>query len=396
MNPAAPPTNQNDPFKIATPAMDFIRSLFHEVAAAKASDLHIESLDGRLGIRMRVDGALHFLTPPPPHLAREIIAAIKTMAHLDSSERRVPQDGRMAWQHEGRSVEFRVSTLPTHYGESMVLRLLDSQARRLTLNQLHLPPSIETAIAQALEKPHGMFLVTGPTGSGKTTTLYAFLETMRTSPRKILTVEDPVEYAIPGAMQVGVKPEIGLDFARALRSFLRHDPDVLLVGEIRDEPTARIAVQAALTGHFVLSSLHTQHAAGAIDRLIDLGIEPFIVASVVDSLLAQRLVRTICPACKKAYKPSQEELKKLALSEDFAGTIYCGAGCQACYHTGYQGRQAIFEFLKVTEALRSKITNSSHDLHAHATQEGMRSLRDEAIRLVLEGATSLEEIAPYL
>jgi len=382
-----------------TPIIRFVNLVLFQAIKDRASDIHFESFELEFKIRCRVDGALRELAPPPKTLALPIISRLKVLAHLNIAERRLPQDGRIKLTVAGRAVDLRVSTLPTQFGESVVLRVLDQSALQLELGQLGLPAAIETGLRATLGRPHGMIIVTGPTGSGKTTTLYSCLKLLHSPGVKILTVEDPVEYEIDGIMQVPVSHAAGLTFARALRSFLRQDPDIVMVGEMRDLETAQIAVQASLTGHLVLSTLHTNDAPGAVTRLLDLGIEPFLLASTLEAVVAQRLLRRICLECKIVRAPSENALRQLGLVPGRLGdrTCYAGRGCPACHHTGYRGRLGIFEFLPVNDALRELIVAgaSLQQLREKAAALGMTTLRDAGICAMFAGETTFEEVIRY-
>jgi type IV pilus assembly protein PilB len=347
-------------------------------------------------IRCRIDGVLEEVPPPPRAWARAMTSRIKVLAGMDIAERRLPQDGRLCVRRAGRDVDLRVSTLPTQSGESVVLRVLDRAAVRLSLDEVGLPDSVRTEVRQRIRQPHGIFIVTGPTGSGKTTTLYSCLQEINAPDAKLLTVEDPVEYAIDGVTQVGVNVPAGLEFAAAMRAFLRQDPDVIMVGEMRDSETAATAVQAALTGHLVLSTLHTNDAPGALTRLVDMGIEPFLVAATVEGILAQRLVRRICPACRAPVAVSPKVQATPPQAGEDTGEIawFAGRGCPDCAQTGYRGRRALFEWLPVSETLREQLMagRSLQALRAQAVREGMRTLRQAALELARAGETTREEV----
>lgn len=382
-----------------TPIIRFVNLVLTQAIKDRASDIHFEPFELEFKIRCRVDGALRELAPPPKALALPIISRLKVLAHLNIAERRLPQDGRIKLTVAGRAVDLRVSTLPTQYGESVVLRVLDQSALQLELGQLGLPAPIEAGVRAMLERPHGMIIVTGPTGSGKTTTLYSCLKVLHSPGVKILTVEDPVEYEIDGIMQVPVSHAAGLTFARALRSFLRQDPDIVMVGEMRDLETAQIAIQASLTGHLVLSTLHTNDAPGAVTRLLDLGIEPFLLASTLEAVLAQRLLRRICPECKTVCTPSEKALSQLGLDSAQLGgrTCYAGQGCPACQHTGYRGRLGIFEYLPINDALRELIVAGASllQLREKAAALGLTTLRDAGVQTMFAGETTFEEVIRY-
>ena len=382
-----------------TPIIRFVNLVLQQAIKDRASDIHFEPFEHEFKIRCRVDGTLRELAPPPKSLALPIISRLKVLSHLNIAERRLPQDGRIKLTVLGRAVDLRISTLPTQFGESVVLRVLDQSALALELSQLGLPATIEAGVRATIARPHGMFIVTGPTGSGKTTTLYSCMKVLHTPDVKILTVEDPVEYEIDGIMQVPVNLATGLSFARALRSFLRQDPDIVMVGEMRDLETAQIAVQASLTGHLVLSTLHTNDAPGAVTRLLDLGVEPFLLASTLEAVLAQRLLRRVCPECKTARLHSESALRQLGFDPaQFGGRpCYTGQGCPACRHTGYRGRLGIYEYLPVNDELRDLIVAGASlmQLRQKAAAFGMTTLRAAGVRALLEGETTLEEVVRY-
>ncbi len=382
-----------------TPIIRFVNVVLAQAIRDRASDIHFEPFESDFRIRYRIDGALHDMSPPPKSLARPIISRIKVLANLNIAERRLPQDGRIRLTLAGRAVDLRVSTLPTQFGESVVLRVLDQSAVRLELGQLGLPESIRRDVEDIIHRPNGIIIVTGPTGSGKTTTLYSCLKVLNTTDAKLLTVEDPVEYEIDGVMQVPVNLAAGLTFARALRTFLRQDPDIVMVGEIRDLDTAQIAIQASLTGHLVLTTLHTNDAPSAITRLVDMGIEPFLLASTVEAVLAQRLLRRLCPACRAAYEPDGALLHQLNLaSETVPGRrFFRETGCPECHHTGYRGRIGIFEFLRVSDPLRELIVQGASliNLRHRAVADGLTTLRAAGLVAVLAGDTTAEEVLKY-
>jgi type IV pilus assembly protein PilB len=381
------------------PIIKFVNLVLGQAIRDKASDIHFEPFEHEFKIRYRIDGALYEMAPPPRSLALPVISRVKVLANLNIAERRIPQDGRIKVNVAGRAVDLRVSTLPTQFGESVVLRVLDQAAVQLDITQLGMPDDVFQGVQEIVRRPNGIFIVTGPTGSGKTTTLYSGLRVINTVDLKILTAEDPVEYEIEGIMQVPVNPLVGLTFASALRSFLRQDPDVIMVGEIRDLETAQIAIQASLTGHLVLSTLHTNDAAGAVTRLLDMGVESFLIASTLEAVLAQRLVRRVCPQCKTAYAPSGELLGQLGLTrEGAAGRPFCyGRGCPACNQSGYRGRMGIYEWLRITEPVRDLITAKAPTLaiRQKAIEQGMRTLRDDGVRAIFDGHTSIEEVVKY-
>ncbi|MGA2138560.1 MAG: GspE/PulE family protein [Verrucomicrobiia bacterium] len=377
----------------------FVNQIIGEAYKERATDIHMEPMENDLRIRYRVDGELH-QTPVPPHLKRfqaAIISRIKVMANMDIAERRLPQDGRINVRSSGQEIDVRVSTIPTAYGESVSLRLLTRSSIVLGLESLGLNKEDETIIRKLIAMPHGIILVTGPTGSGKSTSLYAFLSTINSIDQRIITIEEPVEYELPGVNQISVKSEIGLTFASGLRHILRQDPDVIMVGEVRDLETAEIAIRAALTGHLVFSTLHTNDAPGAITRLIDMGIEPFLVSSSVEALIAQRLIRTNCKACKEEYKPEAEFLRQVGFPQAEVGKtrFYRGRGCEDCRFTGFKGRSAIYEILVMSETLRPLIIEraSSSAIKQAAVARGMKTLRDDGWEKVRLGHTTVEEVA---
>ena len=339
------------------------------------------------------------MSPPPKHLALPIISRIKVISGLDISERRLPQDGRIQLKIAGKHVDFRVSSLPTQFGESVVLRVLDQSAVGLELDTLDMPEDVDLSFKDDIMKPNGIVVVTGPTGSGKTTTLYAALRKKNTVDTKILTVEEPVEYDVDGIVQVSADERAGNTFAKVLRAFLRQDPDVILVGEIRDLETAQIAIQASLTGHLVFSTLHTNDAAGAVTRLVDMGVEPFLIASTLESVMGTRLVRTICKDCRTPYTPDAAVVKSMHLTAQDVGDqpFYYGAGCAACNQSGYRGRRGIYEYLRVTEPIRRLIVDNKPTvvIRDKARELGMRTLREDGVRCVLDGVTTPEEVLKY-
>jgi type IV pilus assembly protein PilB len=375
---------------------------------AKASDIHFEPFEEFMDVRMRVDGTLRSLLTASDRkayssIARELISRVKVIANLNIAESRLPQDGRIqrSVMRDGKpfSIDLRVSTLPTQYGESVVLRILDRSAVQLDLDKLGVPERVKKTLREMIKLPNGIIIVTGPTGSGKTTTLYACLREINDPNSKLLTAEDPVEYDIDGIMQVPVSEAIGLDFARCLRAFLRQDPDRILVGETRDLETAQIAIQASLTGHLVFTSLHTNDSTGAITRLIDMGVEPFLISASLELVVAQRLVRRICPKCIEPYEPSEDELMLLGLSPHEVGDkkFYKGRGCDECNNTGYRGRKGIFETLRIGDTLREMINQRAPGvvLRQKAIELGMRTLREEGLQAIFDGETSVEEILKY-
>jgi type IV pilus assembly protein PilB len=382
-----------------TPIIKFVNLVVGQAIRDKASDIHFEPFEHEFKIRYRIDGALYEMAPPPKQLALPIISRVKVLASLNIAERRIPQDGRIKITIGGRTVDLRVSTLPTQFGESVVLRVLDQSAVQLDITQLGMPEDVFNGIQEIVRRPNGIFIVTGPTGSGKTTTLYSGLRIINTVDLKLLTAEDPVEYEIEGVMQVPVNPLVGLTFAAALRSFLRQDPDVIMVGEIRDLETAQISIQASLTGHLVLSTLHTNDAAGAITRLIDMGVEPFLIASTLEAVLAQRLVRRVCVHCKTSYVPPAELLAQIGVGRESIGSrqFFFGRGCPSCNQSGFRGRLGIYEWLRMSEAVRDLVTQKESTLmiRQKAIEQGMRTLRDDGLRAIFDGHTAIEEVIKY-
>jgi type IV pilus assembly protein PilB len=383
----------------AAPIIKFVDLVLTQAIKEKASDIHFEPFEKEFKIRYRVDGALLEMQPPPVHLAVPVISRVKVMANMNIAERRVPQDGRIVKKVGDHSVDMRVSSLPTQYGESVVLRILDRSSVNLSLDNLGLPSHIHNYILETVNKPNGIFIVTGPTGAGKTTTLYAALREVNTIDAKVLTAEDPVEYDIDGIVQIPVNEAIGMDFPMILRAFLRQDPDRIMVGEMRDMETAQIAIQASLTGHLVLSTLHTNDSAGAVTRLVDMGCEPFLVAASLEGVLAQRLVRTICPDCKMPYEPSATVLSQLGVSPYELGDkrFYTGQGCDRCSHSGYKGRKGIYELLDINDTLRDMITERAPSvvIKQKAIEMGMSTLREDGLRNIYEGRTTIEEVLKY-
>ncbi|HTJ77606.1 MAG TPA: type II secretion system ATPase GspE [Rariglobus sp.] len=382
-----------------TPIIRFVNLVIGQAIRDKASDIHFEPFEHEFKIRYRIDGALYEMAPPPKHLALPITSRVKVLANLNIAERRVPQDGRIKLTLGGRAVDLRVSTLPTQFGESVVLRVLDQSAVQLDISSLGMPTDVFEGINEIIQRPNGIFIVTGPTGSGKTTTLYSALRVINTSDLKLLTAEDPVEYEIEGIMQVPVNHAVGLTFAAALRSFLRQDPDVIMVGEIRDLETAQIAIQASLTGHLVLSTLHTNDAPGAVTRLVDMGVEPFLIASSLEAVLAQRLVRRICKNCRTPYEPPAALLQQLGIDPVDIGNreFFYGRGCEHCSDSGYRGRMGVYEWLRLSEAIRDLVVEraSTMVIKQKALEQGMRTLRDDGLRAIFDGATSIEEVIKY-
>ncbi len=382
-----------------TPIIKFVNLVLQQAIQDRASDIHFEPFEDEFKIRYRVDGALYEMAPPPKHLALPVCSRIKVMANLDIAERRLPQDGRIAMTLAGRQVDLRVSTLPTQFGESVVLRVLDRASVNLDMETLGLPKHAYDYLAEAILQPNGIVIVTGPTGCGKTTTLYSCLRRINTLDSKLLTAEDPVEYDIEGIMQVAVHEAVGMTFGKALRSFLRQDPDIIMVGEMRDLETSQIAIQASLTGHLVLSTLHTNDAAGAITRLIDMGVEPFLVSSTLMAVLAQRLVRTVCKKCRTPFEPTEHQLALLNLSPHDVGdkVFYYGRGCSFCNDTGYKGRKGIFELMPITDPVRLLINERAPTvvMRQKAVELGMVTLREDGLRGIFDGETTIEEILKY-
>jgi type IV pilus assembly protein PilB len=383
----------------ATPIIRYVDLILYQAIQDRASDIHFEPFELEFKIRYRVDGALYEMAPPPRHLALPVISRVKVLANLNIAERRLPQDGRIQKNIAGRQVDLRVSTLPTQYGESVVLRVLDRSSVNLSLEKLGMPDYIHNYILETIEKPNGIFIVTGPTGSGKTTTLYACLNQINTIDSKLLTAEDPVEYDIEGIIQVPINEGIGLNFGRVLRAFLRQDPDRIMVGETRDLETAQISIQASLTGHLVFSTLHTNDAPGAVTRLIDMGVEPFMISSSLEGVLGQRLIRKVCTNCRTAYEPSEAVLGQLGLSPHDIGDkhFYYGKGCDVCNNTGYKGRKGIYELLDITDPIRELINQRAPSvvLKQKAIELGMMTLREDGLRSIYDGETTIEEVLKY-
>jgi len=382
-----------------TPIIRFVNLVLFQAVQDRASDIHFEPFENEFKIRYRVDGALYEMSPPPKHLALPVISRIKVMSNLDISERRLPQDGRISMQIAGRNIDLRVSTLPTQFGESVVLRVLDRSAVKLDIKTLGFPKAIHDYVVASIQQPNGIFVVTGPTGSGKTTTLYSCLTSINSIDAKLLTVEDPVEYDIEGIMQVAVNEPVGMTFSKALRAFLRQDPDIIMLGEMRDLETSQIAIQASLTGHLVLSTLHTNDAPGAVTRLIDMGVEPFLISSTLMAVLAQRLVRTVCRKCRTPFEPTETQLSLLNLSPHDIGdkVFYYGRGCAGCNDTGYRGRRGIFELLVASEPIRLLINERAPTvvIRQKAVELGMVTLREDGLRGIFDGDTTIEEIVKY-
>ncbi len=381
------------------PIIRFVDVILYQAIVDKASDIHFEPFENSFRIRYRVDGVLYEMAPPPLNLAIPVISRLKIISGLNIAERRMPQDGRIQIKIKGKNVDLRVSTIPTQYGESVVLRILDKSVVNLDLESLGINSSVLEQVRKLIHLPNGIFIVTGPTGSGKTTTLYSCLKEINKITEKILTAEDPVEYDLEGVIQLPINASIDMTFARALRAFLRQDPDIIMIGEIRDIETAQMAVQASLTGHFVFSTLHTKEAVDAITRLIDMGVEPYLVTSALVGIIAQRLVRKICTSCKTEYAPKEDELQSLGLrKEDLEGKFfYYGKGCTYCNNTGYKGRKAIVELIKITPGICELINqcSPSNVLRKKAIEEGMVTIRNDGIMSVLNGETTAEEIFKY-
>ena len=381
------------------PIVKFVNLVLFQAVQDRASDIHFEPFEDEFKIRYRVDGALYEMAPPPKHLALPVISRIKVMSNLDISERRLPQDGRISVNLGGREVDLRVSTLPTQFGESVVLRVLDRSALQLDLENLGFPKFIFDYIVEAIQQPNGIFVVTGPTGCGKTTTLYSCLRRVNVIDSKLLTVEDPVEFDIEGIMQVPVNEGVGMTFGKALRSFLRQDPDIIMLGEMRDLETSQVAIQASLTGHLVLSTLHTNDAPGAVTRLVDMGVEPFLISSTLMGVLAQRLVRTICKRCRTPFEPTETQLSHLNLSPHDLGdkVFYYGRGCRDCNDTGYRGRKGIFELLPISDPIRLLINERAPTavVRQKGVELGMVTLREDGLRSIFDGQTTIEEVLRY-
>ncbi len=379
------------------PIVKLVNVIITEAARSRAADIHIEPQEGDIRIRYRIDGVLHEVMRSPKRVQTGMVARIKILANMDIAEKRLPQDGRFSLMVDGKPIDFRVATLPTVYGEKVVLRLLEKESILMQLEDLGFLPESLKKFKKSLNKPYGAIFVTGPTGCGKTTTLYAGLNLLNKDEKNLITVEDPVEYRLPGVNQVQVNPKAGLTFASALRSILRNDPDIVMIGEIRDQETALIAIESALTGHLVLSTLHTNDAPSAITRLTEMGIEPFLTSSAIDSVVAQRLARKLCDQCKEAYTPSLESLQrvKFPLGEgESLPTLYRAKGCDACNGTGYRGRVGIFEVMEMSETIeRLTVERASTDeIKKVAIAEGMLTLREEGMEKVKQGITSIEEI----
>ena len=381
------------------PIIKFVDAIMYQAIRDKASDIHFEPFEKEFKIRCRIDGALYEMAPPPKNLALPVISRVKIMSGLNISERRRPQDGRIQLKIGGKPIDLRVSTLPTQYGESVVLRVLDRSVVNLDLDALGIRPENLAKIRDIIQMPNGIFIVTGPTGSGKTTTLYSALKEINKTEDKILTAEDPVEYDLEGIIQLPINEGIGMTFGRALRAFLRQDPDIIMLGEIRDLESARMAVEASLTGHFVFSTLHTNDAAGTVTRLIVMGVEPFLITSSLQGVVGQRLIRRICPRCKASFVPTDEDLALLGLDRADVGDnkFYYGKGCQNCNNTGYKGRKALTEMFVMHSQLIDLVLQSSPTvvLRDKARELGMITMREDGIQSVLNGETTMEEVLRY-
>jgi len=381
------------------PIVKFVNLVLQQAVQDRASDIHFEPFETEFRIRYRVDGALYEMAPPPKHLALPVASRIKIMANLNISEMRLPQDGRINLNLAGKQVDLRVSTLPTAFGESIVLRVLDRSSVNLELESLGFPKYVHDFVTEVIQRPNGIFVVTGPTGCGKTTTLYSCLRRVNTIDSKLLTAEDPVEFDIEGIMQVAINEGQGMTFAKALKSFLRQDPDIIMVGEVRDLETAQISIQASLTGHLVLSTLHTNDSPGAVTRLVDMGVEPFLISSTLMAVLGQRLVRTICKNCRTPFEPTEQQLSLLGLSPHDLGdkVFHYGRGCSTCNDTGYKGRKGIYELLVVSDAIRNLINERAPTVvvRQKAVELGMITLREDGLRGIFDGDTTIDEVVKY-
>ncbi len=377
----------------------FVNLVLQQAVQDRASDIHFEPFETEFRIRYRVDGALYEMAPPPKHLALPVISRLKVMANLNISEKRLPQDGRINLNISGKMVDLRMATLPTAFGESVVLRVLDRSSISLEIESLGFPKYVFDFVTEVIQRPNGIFVVTGPTGCGKTTTLYSCLRRVNTIDSKLLTAEDPVEFDIEGIMQVAVNEAAGMTFAKALKSFLRQDPDIIMVGEMRDLETAQISIQASLTGHLVLSTLHTNDSPGAVTRLVDMGVEPFLISSTLMAVLGQRLVRTSCKNCRTPFEPTEQQLAMLGLSPHDLGdkVFHYGRGCSTCNDTGYKGRKGIFELLVVSDAIRTLINERAPTVvvRQKAVELGMVTLREDGLRSIFDGDTTIEEVVKY-
>jgi general secretion pathway protein E len=376
------------------PVIRLVNQMLSRAVEQRASDVHVEPFENELRVRYRIDGVLHDVDSPPRTMSAAVISRIKLMAKLNIAERRLPQDGRIKIRLVGREIDLRVSSLPTLYGESVVMRILDRQSIKIDLGTLGMPEDVLKKFSHMIAQPHGLLLVTGPTGSGKTTTLYGALDKINSPELKIITIEDPVEYQLRGVNQIHVRSQIGLTFASGLRSIVRQDPDVIMVGEIRDAETAEIAIQAALTGHLVFSTLHTNDSSGAVSRLLDMGVEDYLLASSMLGAMAQRLVRNLCTRCKRPQQAGPELMRELEMGDGPAPTIYEQVGCRECAGTGYRGRSGIYELLDVDDQIRRLILarTPADQIKAAAVSRGMRTLRDDGWRKVLEGVTTSAEV----
>ena len=381
------------------PIVKFVNLVLQQAVQDRASDIHFEPFETEFRIRYRVDGALYEMAPPPKHLALPVTSRIKVMSNLNISEKRMPQDGRINLNLGGKQIDLRVSCLPTAFGESIVLRVLDRSSVNLELESLGFPKYVYDFITEVIQRPNGIFVVTGPTGCGKTTTLYSCLRRVNTIDSKLLTAEDPVEFDIEGIMQVAINEAQGMTFQKALKSFLRQDPDIIMVGEMRDLETAQISIQASLTGHLVLSTLHTNDSPGAVTRLVDMGVEPFLISSTLMAVLGQRLVRTSCKNCRTPFEPTEQQLSLLGLSpHDLGDKVFnYGRGCSTCNDTGYKGRKGIYELLVVSEAIRNLINERAPTvvLRQKAVELGMVTLREDGLRSIFDGDTTIEEVVKY-
>ncbi len=380
----------------SNPVKKLINLVLLQAIKDKASDIHFEPFEEEFKMRYRIDGVLYEMMPPPPHIASALSSRIKVMANLDIAERRMPQDGRIELNVNNQPIDLRVAVLPTMFGESVVMRVLDRGNVNLDLDKLGMREEDLTAVRQLITRPNGVVIVTGPTGSGKTTTLYSALRELNDPSTKLITAEDPVEYDIDGIIQCQIKPEIELTFGRILRAMLRQDPDIILVGEIRDQETAKIAIEAALTGHLVFSTLHTNDAPSSVARLLDLGLEPFLITAAMEGVIAQRLVRRICNNCKARYEPAEEQLMELGLRlEDVEGRIfYYGKGCENCNNTGYKGRQGLYEIMVLDDAMRDLVVQhaSTQQIRLECKKRGMRTLRESGLMAIYDGVTTIEEV----
>jgi type IV pilus assembly protein PilB len=383
----------------SAPVVRLVQYVLLQAVNARASDIHFEPFEHEFHIRYRVDGALYEMTPPPKSLALPVISRVKVLSGLNIAERRLPQDGRIQLPVGGRMIDFRVSCLPTQFGESVVLRVLDRSVVSLDLENLGMPEDLYNDLCADIEKPNGIIIVTGPTGSGKTTTLYSCLRRINKEGAKLLTAEEPVEYDIDGIVQVPVNPVQGNTFPLVLRAFLRQDPDIIMIGEIRDLETAQIAIQASLTGHLVFTTLHTNDSAGAVTRLIDMDVPPYLIASTLEAVLGQRLVRTICKTCKTEYEPTPDILQKMSLTpEQVQGRMFSfGAGCDNCNQSGYKGRKGLYEYLSISDPIRTLITERRPTLviREKARELGMRTMREDGVQNILDGNTTVDEVLRY-